>query len=149
MRSGLLPSLPSRQDPSGDQDLRSRQDGGCNRHRARPRHRALQPEVRAGLGSTDPQVPGMGGGDGAAGGWWRAQYSSDPGVSGWARDPQRGASGKLHRSWAPAGCVINPSFAELLGSEEGLGSQPALQQADSDYARVHACVCVTCEYTSV
>ena len=91
----------------------------------------------------------MGGGDGAAGGWWRAQYSSDPGVSGWARDPQRGASGKLHRSWAPAGCVINPSFAELLGSEEGLGSQPALQQADSDYARVHACVCVTCEYTSV
>ncbi|XP_066888771.1 break repair meiotic recombinase recruitment factor 1 isoform X4 [Kogia breviceps] len=35
---------PPEQDPNGDQDLRSRQDGGCNRHRARPRHRALQPE---------------------------------------------------------------------------------------------------------
>ncbi|XP_022414211.1 uncharacterized protein C19orf57 homolog isoform X4 [Delphinapterus leucas] len=133
---------PPEQDPNGDQDLRSRQDGGCNRHRARPRHRALQPEVRAGLGSTDPQVPRNGWRGWGRGRMWRAQYGSDPGVSVWARDPQRGASGTLHRSWAPAGCVINPSFAELLGSEERLqGSQPALLQADSDYARVHACVC--------
>lgn len=41
-----------------------------------------------------------------------------------------------------------PSLAELLGAEERLeGSQPALQQVDSDYARVHVCVCVTFEYT--
>ncbi|XP_032321371.1 uncharacterized protein C19orf57 homolog isoform X2 [Camelus ferus] len=35
---------PPEQDPNGDQDLRSRQDGGCNRHCAGPCHRALQPE---------------------------------------------------------------------------------------------------------
>jgi len=60
------------------------------------------------------------------------------------------ASRKPLCSWAPACCVIDLIFAELLGSEEGLeGSQPALQQADSGYAQVDVSVCVTRKYTSV
>lgn len=88
--SGLSSCLLSHQDTSGDQELRSRQHGGCDRDCVRPGHGALQPEVRAGLGPADPrslgQAEGMGpgAGDGGPGApvIWGRQAGPGPPVRG-------------------------------------------------------------------